>query len=788
MLAALALSLLHAQSGSITLVRGELGTSPGYWDYQDTYLDSANADQSFGGSYTLSGGKGKTILIRFGDLNRMVGPGKKITGAVLLLTPYGGEAPALKSISRVEVPWGEGPRTIIARLYAPQPGGTKLASPHLAATYKQRESGVENWQSPGALGTGDAQPIPGAAMQAVGNQVAISGLEKVLQFLLDHPAQNQGFALSFTSNTDFSSGKSSTGRPSLSLTVADAAASPGADLSVVGIDQPDTLSKAGQSVTYHAHIKNVGTQPAKPFSAVWLVDGRATSPVSVPSALAPGDETQLTFQQKAEPSPADHRSHTVGLRVLPNGDEVTSANDELEIYTDAVPVDVTIDTATAQKLAAAPNWVGSSSWEDWVQQEIRLWNQTYAAGSHFSFAPDGALERIRLRSITVGAGSGAVVPADADPSKPSVAFIQNLSKAVGLFGGSKMTIPPADVKVPGSEGRSEPDLYPGVMGYGDTRFEGSIPGQIPLDYEPIFDATLDQTYLEPTDLFAATDVFSLNAHLVGRPANPADDLAIGSHSSIFVVKDMAGRPLGNLSLAFFQSTGGQLSGITPTFELKTSDKGILVLPPKQGSGPFGPLDADAGNGVFLVQAKTNGVVATGWIKAWQIAESFERGSITSSLSINVPDVFVDTTENLATDRLISSSDNQSNSQLASLIDDNDATTDALPSEANSWVEIDLGRDRNVAEIDLTLTSAPMWKKFDIMAYATGQRAEEAFAWVKEADSDWARLTRGEAATTPGIVRIPYRAPYQRFRYIRFVNRSGGPGTLAGIRVLLAKAQ
>jgi len=788
MLAAIAIMPLLGAPGSIVLYRGVTGTSPAYWDYQDTFLDSSSPEESFGGSYTISGGKGKTILIRFGDLNRMVGPGKKVTGAVLLLTPSGGEVPAMKSIGRVLVPWGEGPRTVIARLYAPQTPGAKPTAPRLSATWKQRESGVASWQTAGAAGQNDVQPIQGASLAPVGNQYAISGLEKAVQFMLDHPAQNHGFAIEMASNTDFSSGKSPVGRPSLTLSVEDVAPPAGPDLSVVSIDQPDSEPKAGQTVTYHAHVKNVGTQPAQPFSALWIIDGHATNPTSIATTLAPGAETELTFAQKAEPSPTDHRAHTVGLRVLPAGADVTSANDELDIYADAIPVNVSIDAATAQKLATASNAAGSSSWEDWVQQQVQLWNETYAAGSHFSFAPDGALERIRVGTLTVGGTTGAIVPADADPSKASPAFIRNLSKAIGMLDGAKMSIVAGDVKVPGSESRCSPDLFPGVMGDGDTRFEGTIPGQIPMDYEPVSNPTLDQSYFEATDLFAATDVYGLNAHLNGRPANAAEHLSTGSKPAIFIVKDLAGRPLGGLNLSFYQSSGGQLTADKPPVELKTTDKGILVLPSKQGAGPFGPLDPDGGNGVFLVQAKTNGVVATGWIKAWQVAESAERGALTSSLYLNLPDAFIDTTENLATDRLISSSDSQSATQLGALIDDNDATTDALPSDTNSWVEIDLGKDRNVGEIDLTFSKDPMWKKFDVMAYATGQRPEEAFAWVKEADSDYSRLARSEPTATPGIVRVAYRAPYQRFRYIRLVNRSAGPGTLAGIRVLLAKAQ
>src|SRR5579862_5128952 len=158
MLAALSLLALHLQTKTFDLYRGAAIATPRYWDVTDTFLDSSDPDSVNGGSYTLVAGKGKTILIRFGDLNRIVGPHKHVVRATLFFTPSGGEVPVLKSVARLAVPWGEGPRTVIANLFMPSPAtpGAKPAGPKWAASYHQRRTGFASWQAPGASGAEDA--------------------------------------------------------------------------------------------------------------------------------------------------------------------------------------------------------------------------------------------------------------------------------------------------------------------------------------------------------------------------------------------------------------------------------------------------------------------------------------------------------------------------------------------------------------------------------------------------------------------------------------------------------
>jgi hypothetical protein len=198
------------------------------------------------------------------------------------------------------------------------------------------------------------------------------------------------------------------------------------------------------------------------------------------------------------------------------------------------------------------------------------------------------------------------------------------------------------------------------------------------------------------------------------------------------------------------------------------------------------LAPDAGNSLFLIQAKTNGVLETGWLKAWQLAEADQRGVIMTSLYFNLPESPVDRSANLATDRIIADSNNDLPAKLVPLIDDSVDTTTTLPDAKDSWVEIDLGRDRTIAEIDLVTKGDPFWQQFDIQVYGTGQRPSDAVSWREERDWKWTSSNCGDKPDTGGGNIVAYRGSSLRVRYLRFINRSGGPGTLAKIRVYAAR--
>src|SRR5437870_5710195 len=90
-----AISLLLTQPETIVLFRGAPSHSGfAYCAVEDTFLDSQRADANFGRDGLLSAGKEKTVLIKFGDLPRML-EGKKVVNARLVLTIASGADPTL---------------------------------------------------------------------------------------------------------------------------------------------------------------------------------------------------------------------------------------------------------------------------------------------------------------------------------------------------------------------------------------------------------------------------------------------------------------------------------------------------------------------------------------------------------------------------------------------------------------------------------------------------------------------------------------------------------------------
>jgi hypothetical protein len=259
-----------------------------------------------------------------------------------------------------------------------------------------------------------------------------------------------------------------------------------------------------------------------------------------------------------------------------------------------------------------------------------------------------------------------------------------------------------------------------------------------------------------------------------------------SKAIILRALDYQGTPLGNTDLLFFQSSGGSIPSGDPVFAVKTNDKGIAILNSRGSGGPFGNLTPAGDNGVFLVQAKLNGVLETGWLSAWQLGEETARHAITVSLYLNLPGAPIDRSQDLALDRIISDSAQSLPAKLAPLIDDDESTAAQLPDAAGSWVEIDLGRDRFVGEVDLVTDGKAFPQRFDIVLYGTGQRPAEASLFARELNWDWSSVVRRDASKGAGAFSVAYRGYPERVRYVRIINKSGGAASLNEIRVFGAK--
>lgn len=813
-----------------------------YWAVSDATLVQESADANFGGDLTLKGGPGRTVLIRFDDLNRAVGPKRRVTDARLVFTKSLNFDPMLRLVTELRNPWGEGP---IRRLLDPmQPG----SAPRWTATWRHRRAGESPlaWESPGANGAQDGITVAPAGIVANdAESVTIGGLGATVQKWLDQPFDNHGLALFFQNPVEFESSEAYQARPKLVITTEPIAPKAGPDLAVVSIartpgypryfptpsvreyrGQPVAVPVEpasdlmrwpadGEEVTYTATFKNVGTETAQPFRASWVIGELPSTTFLVDQSLAPGETATVSIRQSFKNQHNDHRTQPVAVRILPNGPEANRANDALEIQACGLSVGVAVPRSVADSIARSVNARGSRSVEDWVQSQIDVFNNVFMAQSRFSFAPEGSLERVRVQWIRiieddeptpVDANADAVVRVAAVESPFAVdrTFLATMATAMRLPNLSSMV-----VSAPGGGGgtvtdfigalnRESTDRFPGLTGGGDTRYEGWIHSSFMLPVEPISEPMADLTPTEATNLLAATEVAAFNRNL-GKRGGFAGDILYDLPTTVMIrARDYLGRSLPNLELTVFQSRNGKIDNVEPLATLITDQSGSAALasysPNTEGemptltghnlhSNPFGRLALDGSNGVLLIRGIANGITEWAWVKSWQITDLYTRGSIAVAIvdvRLNLPSAPLDTATDIAAGRLIADSAGSASNVIGGLLDPTSSTDVTLPSGPGAWVEVDLGRDRTIGEIRLVPGNGEMWREFDVMVYGTGETPDQARLWTKEKDWPWTVRNRRDGAA-PGY--IAYRGAASRARFVRLVPRDAdGQAVLRGIRV------
>lgn len=758
---------LAIQSGTqLVLARGcPLPDGTQYWGVEDTTLDSLAPDENTGTSFSLLGGPGKTILIRFGDLDSVIGPNKRIIDAKLRFSSSG-DQPHLTSISAVKQPWSEGPAKPIASLEvlaAPPTTKTPTVAPTLPkwlTTYKARRTPSLQWQEPGANGNDDGTPIQNARSSGKDSEFEVDGLGPGTEQMRQRWYENWGYALKFSSPTEFDSSDSPVGKPQLILTLEDAPAKEGPDLAVTSI----TRATSGDTRTFVAHIKNVGTAPAKPFSAAWITGEKVGATIDVQQELKPGEETTLTNRRSGKLDDTDHRVQPLALKLNPGQQDVDPSNDMLEVQEAGFSLDVVVPQSFVVK---HPNP------ELWVQTALRHFNTTYAPHSRFSFAPDGCLERIQLERLTVGAppsqavGDAQLVLSEGDTSEAS--FLKAVGRSLGLEDLST-----SQVSSGATEGTQ--DRFPGLMGGGDTRYEGAVPGSIWLPYEPRASEIFDPLPTSAPGLLSATDVYLLNQNQ-GKRGSERTQTWPEPNVVMIKITDESGEPLANQVVSAYAVKGGSVTSDKPLFTVTANASGVAVLP-KEGKAVMRGSDA------LMLVAESYGTKGVCWLKRWQLSDAVARGNRTLlmvEMPFNVSTTPLDLSNNLAVNKFITSSTGAGPADLAQAIDGKDDTEIALPDAKDSWVEIDLGRDRTIGEIEIKAKGGDFWKRFDLIAYPTGTPASQAPKWAQEVDWDYAAKNR---MTPAGVL---YRNASKTIRFIRLVNVSGTPGShLAEIRVIAAQ--
>lgn len=802
--------LLAALADTVTLERGALLPSYGrYVAVEDTVLDGGEGDRPQGGASALIGGVNRPVLIQFLDLDHALGRNRKVRKATLELVFTKG-TPKLKSVRRMLVPWTEGPINTVAGAIR----GDDL-SVRWAATYRYRRGGIDAipWQTPGGRGDAESELIPGATGVVQGDKLVVSGLEGAVQAQLDRWYDNHGFALEFDDANDFLSSSATEGRPRLTLELESTEPQKGPDLSVALISRTpeyerfdvsgqatsaeqdgapvpllDGVKNAntkkwpdeGETLAYKAVVRNVGDAPAQAFEAQWLDREAGQSIVTVDKALAPGEQTELTFELPYRSSHTDHRVQPVGLRVFPKGPDANKANDFLEVQQSALNLTVRVTSAAAAKIEAS-GW----SVADWLQDGMRSWNEVACRYSRYSFAPDGVLERVRWQKIVV---SDDALPEDLmadgqvvlnDPHELNV----KIAEACGLVRLTAKGLAEGGTASDGTKIPAALDRYAGLMGGGDTRVDALLAPSLPFPYDVFADAMFDPSKLESGGSLSATDVFGLNRNLGRRRGYRGDYLYDAPSSILLTVTDMSGtKRLANTDVTVYPMRNGSFDGVSPIFTLKTGEQGSILLTKRpvevpEGfftatghtltANPFGRIDPNFANGALAVKATYNGATAVGVLKLWQAIDAGARARRSVALMVlrlNVPTVALGD-ENVAKGRPAK----LTNGDAAAAVDGNPATAVSI----EGWLELDLGEDRSVGEI--TVDSPDAEGSFDLLVYGSGEKPEAARLYAREGDLRWTRTCRPEANGS-----LVYRGLPQKARFIRLVPK--GPMSVSELRV------
>ncbi|HVL38079.1 MAG TPA: CARDB domain-containing protein [Fimbriimonadaceae bacterium] len=794
------------QTASLELYRGApLGPqSIRYWSAEDTVLDASKPDANMGGDSGLLAGPGKTLLIRFGDLARAVGPGRRIRSATLVLTYVSPSTPQLRSVRRVLAPWGEGPARTISYFGSNQE--RDAAAVRWSATWRHRRGGADPipWQRPGAMGEGDAQPIPTARSSVEEDRIVIEGLGEAVQKMSERWYENHGFALLFDNTVEVESSQSQRGRPRLLLELEDAPPTSGPDLSVTLIARSPEYPKMGEKqwpadgeeVTYTAHIKNVGNAEAEAFAARWVVRERPGSAFPVSVRLKPGESTTVTLKKAFQNDHLDHRRQQLMLLVEPGGPDANPSNNALEIHENALAIGIALPKFAWEHPGPAL--------EDWAQEQVRLLNDVIMAHSRFSFAPHGSLERVRIQALSEATeGVSAALDATWQPGfgnnmaldRQMESLRQNglrwllfdIAGQFGLFPLGAVQVRPSD-KPEATFTRGMLDRFPGILGGGDTRNDSLMPPQLPLPYAPAADPVVVGLPLEPTDLLAATDVVGFNTRLGRRNAPPADYMQSLPLNVAVRVLDSDGNPLARAKVEFLPVAPNGLPDVElmigqPLYVRESDDKGTILLPKVPGGSvpdnPFG--DFPQTGGILLARTTIHGTTEYAWLKVWHLADAYHRGQkgvAILDLRFNVPSAPIEGSTNLAADRIVSDAGGSAAPTLQALVDGDPATAAEV---TGGWLEIDLGRDRPIGEIRL-YPSGEFWNEFDIHVYATGEEPGDAKLWARELDFGWSKVNRVDREA--GAASVAYRGRAVRVRFIRLIAKGSSPTktSLAEVKV------
>lgn len=154
----------------------------------------------------------------------------------------------------------------------------------------------------------------------------------------------------------------------------------------------------GDEVTYRAHVRNNGTVASMAFEHAWTVDDYELAR-GVGEPLDPGEEA--VFEHTVIWDGERHRV-AFGVDCPSTVAEISELNNVVEIVSDAIAVGLWVERGLHAWFGEHQRrlGIGSVSWEDWAQRQIREWNRIFRESTYPAF-PEGTHERARLDRVVV---------------------------------------------------------------------------------------------------------------------------------------------------------------------------------------------------------------------------------------------------------------------------------------------------------------------------------------------------------------------------------------------------
>jgi hypothetical protein len=152
----------------------------------------------------------------------------------------------------------------------------------------------------------------------------------------------------------------------------------------------------GAEVVWRAHIRNGSDARRERVPYRWVLDGAEVGTGVVDIPAAGGATVDLT-----RPWTFDRQLLVFEIDTDATGGE-SGSNDRLEVFTDALSVGFYVERSFYDYFARhqAELGIGSTSFEDWAQRQIRAYNEMFEAAV-YPETPAGVLDRLRLDRITI---------------------------------------------------------------------------------------------------------------------------------------------------------------------------------------------------------------------------------------------------------------------------------------------------------------------------------------------------------------------------------------------------